>query len=120
MNDLIEEAAKAMATADGWEWDWCPHDTYRHMARAVFSRLDALGYAVVPKEPVTQAFDPATAAAPCQIDGCRYSARDEEIARLKEALRACLNYLENTESDFGITLSSADRARAALKGENNG
>jgi len=39
---------------------------------------------------------------------------------LVEALEGCLNYLENTEAEFGVILSSADKARAALakaKGE---
>lgn len=39
---------------------------------------------------------------------------------LAEALEGCLNYLENTEAEFGVILSSADKARAALakaKGE---
>lgn len=35
-------------------------------------------------------------------------------ADLLEALRRCLNYLENNESEFGITLDSADAARAAI------
>jgi len=39
---------------------------------------------------------------------------------LAEALEGCLNYLENTEAEFGVILSSAEKARAALakaKGE---
>ena len=35
-------------------------------------------------------------------------------ARLVEAARAALNYLENTEGEFGITLGSATGLRAAL------
>jgi hypothetical protein len=34
---------------------------------------------------------------------------------LAKALRSCLNYLENTEGEFGVTFDSADKARAALK-----
>lgn len=33
---------------------------------------------------------------------------------LYEALNDCLNYIENTESELGITLSSGQSARAAL------
>lgn len=33
---------------------------------------------------------------------------------LHEALQGCLNFLENTESELGIKLPSADAARAAL------
>lgn len=33
---------------------------------------------------------------------------------LYEALSACLNYIENTESELGISLSSGQSARAAL------
>ena len=38
----------------------------------------------------------------------------EGLARLVEAARAALNYLENTEGEFGITLGSATGLRAAL------
>lgn len=38
----------------------------------------------------------------------------EEIVRLREALRRCLNFIENTEGELGITLESGDIARAAL------
>lgn len=33
---------------------------------------------------------------------------------LLEALRKCLNFIENTEGELGITLTSADAARAAI------
>ena len=33
---------------------------------------------------------------------------------LYEALKSCLNFMENTESELGISLESADQARAAL------
>lgn len=33
---------------------------------------------------------------------------------LYEALQACLNFMENTESELGFSLESADQARAAL------
>jgi hypothetical protein len=36
------------------------------------------------------------------------------IRALVEAARAGLNYLENTEGEFGITLGSATSLRAAL------
>lgn len=35
-------------------------------------------------------------------------------AECVEALRRCLNYIENTEGEFGITMESGDMARAAL------
>ena len=38
----------------------------------------------------------------------------DAVARLVEAARAALNYLENTEGEFGITLGSATVLRAAL------
>lgn len=38
----------------------------------------------------------------------------DAVARLVEAARAGLNYLENTEGEFGITLGSATDLRAAL------
>ena len=38
----------------------------------------------------------------------------DAVARLVEAARAGLNYLENTEGEFGITLGSATDIRAAL------
>ena len=38
----------------------------------------------------------------------------DAVARLVEAARAALNYLENTEGEFGITLGSATGLRAAL------
>ena len=47
---------------------------------------------------------------PCQN---RRHASDA-VARLVEAARAGLNYLENTEGEFGITLGSATGLRAAL------
>lgn len=34
--------------------------------------------------------------------------------RLREALERCLNFIENTESEMGETLSCGDAARAAL------
>lgn len=33
---------------------------------------------------------------------------------LYEALKSCLNFMENTESELGFSLESADQARAAL------
>lgn len=38
----------------------------------------------------------------------------DAVARLVEAARAALNYLENTEGEFGITLESATDIRTAL------
>ena len=38
----------------------------------------------------------------------------DAVARLVEAARAGLNYLENTEGEFGITLGCATGLRAAL------
>ena len=38
----------------------------------------------------------------------------DAVAQLVEAARAALNYLENTEGEFGITLESATGLRAAL------
>lgn len=38
----------------------------------------------------------------------------DAVTRLVEAARAGLNYLENTEGEFGITLGSATVLRAAL------
>ena len=38
----------------------------------------------------------------------------DAVARLVDAARAGLNYLENTEGEFGITLGSATGLRAAL------
>lgn len=37
-----------------------------------------------------------------------------ENARLRAALEKALNYIENTESELGITLDCGDTARAAL------
>lgn len=37
-----------------------------------------------------------------------------ENARLRAALEKALNYIENTESELGITLDCGDAARAAL------
>ena len=34
--------------------------------------------------------------------------------RLVEALKACLNFIENTEGEMGETLASGDKARAAI------
>lgn len=33
---------------------------------------------------------------------------------LYDALKSCLNFMENTESELGFSLESADQARAAL------
>ena len=44
----------------------------------------------------------------------RLSPAPDAVARLVEAARAGLNYLENTEGEFGITLESATGLRAAL------
>ena len=41
-------------------------------------------------------------------------AAPDAVAQLVEAARAALNYLENTEGEFGITLESATNIRAAL------
>lgn len=38
-----------------------------------------------------------------------------EIERLRGALKRCLNFIENTESELGIALDSGDAARAALE-----
>ena len=38
----------------------------------------------------------------------------DAVARLVEAARAALNYIENTEGEFGITLESATDIRTAL------
>ena len=38
----------------------------------------------------------------------------DAVAHLIDAARAALNYLENTEGEFGITLGSATGLRAAL------
>ena len=50
---MIEECAKALCEDAGWKWgeQSLLRDRYRRRARVVFSHLDALGYAVVPKEP---------------------------------------------------------------------
>jgi hypothetical protein len=42
------------------------------------------------------------------------TAAEAENARLRAAGRAALNYIENTEGELGITLSSGDALRAAL------
>ena len=44
----------------------------------------------------------------------RLSPATDAVARLVEAARAGLNYLENTEGEFGITLGCATGLRAAL------
>ena len=44
----------------------------------------------------------------------RLSPAVDAVALLVEAARAALNYLENTEGEFGITLGSATDLRAAL------
>ena len=44
----------------------------------------------------------------------------DAVARLVEAARAGLNYLENTEGEFGITLGSATGLRAALAQKEEG
>jgi len=47
-------------------------------------------------------------------------ALEAENKALREGLRGCLNYMENTEAELGITLGNADRARALLaKGLND-
>jgi hypothetical protein len=38
-----------------------------------------------------------------------------EVLRLRSALQQALNYIENTESELGITLDCGNVARAALK-----
>ena len=38
-----------------------------------------------------------------------------ENARLRAALEKALNYIENTESELGITLDCGETARAALR-----
>ncbi|ATJ90415.1 hypothetical protein HK16_09695 [Acetobacter senegalensis] len=43
-------------------------------------------------------------------DACLIAAAPE----LYEALKSCLNFMENTESELGFSLESADQARAAL------
>lgn len=50
---MIEECAKALCEDAGWKWgeQSLLRDRYRRRARVVFSHLDDLGYAVVPKEP---------------------------------------------------------------------
>ena len=48
------------------------------------------------------------------IGEIREVAAQHAVARLVEAARAGLNYLENTEGEFGITLGSATGLRAAL------
>ena len=48
------------------------------------------------------------------IGEIREVAAQHAVARLVEAARAALNYLENTEGEFGITLGSATGLRAAL------
>lgn len=61
MSDLIEEAAKAICCPPDGVCEgslspriWCCKEDRYEEARAVFSRLDALGYAVVPKEPTPE------------------------------------------------------------------
>ncbi len=50
---MIEECAKALCEDAGWKWGEQSflRDRYRRRARVVFSHLDDLGYAVVPKDP---------------------------------------------------------------------
>ncbi len=50
---MIEECAKALCEDAGWKWGEQSflRDRYRRRARVVSSHIDALGYAVVPKEP---------------------------------------------------------------------
>lgn len=65
---------------------------------------------------------------PCIVDWTGFDTNDmtrrenEANARLiasapelLEALRKALNYLENTEGEFGIALESADACRAAIR-----
>jgi hypothetical protein len=41
----------------------------------------------------------------------------DQLTVLTAAARKALNYIENTESEWGITLDSGDALRAALTGE---
>lgn len=48
---------------------------------------------------------------------CALARLDEaraRIARLEEAARFALNYITNTENEWGITLKTGDKLRAAL------
>ena len=47
-------------------------------------------------------------------DVVNFALRVTGADELAEALAACLNFIENTESELGISLSSGDKARAAL------
>ena len=47
----------------------------------------------------------------------RIDALEADNKALREGLRGCLNYMENTEAELGITLGNADRARALLAKE---
>lgn len=49
-----------------------------------------------------------------------FEADPRAVERLVEAARAALNYLENTEGEFGITLESATDIRAALAATETG
>lgn len=50
-----------------------------------------------------------------RLDGAREISRMISAAPdLLEALEACLNFIENTESELGIILSCGDMARAAI------
>lgn len=42
---------------------------------------------------------------------------EARVATLEGALRRCLNYIENTEREFGIRMECGDIARAALEDE---
>ena len=71
-------------------WDWC-HDCYCQGSGKI------IGWA--PFAPTMARHKDTT---------------PDAVARLVEAARAGLNYLENTEGEFGITLGSATGLRAAL------
>lgn len=49
---------------------------------------------------------------------CRFITRaenaEDRAAELAKALERCLNYIENTEGELGITLDCGDKARAAI------
>jgi len=48
-------------------------------------------------------------------DALHFEQAANRIDMLVAALRACLNYIENTEGEFGIKLTCGDMARAALQ-----
>ena len=61
---------------------------------------DAIRAIPIAPQPVTVTADPLS---------------DPRVVALVEAAKRALNNLENTESEFGITLESADSLRAALR-----